>query len=650
MKEWSIEEIIEENERRKENRKADYDPVRGIGSYGERREYDAEKWDEGKVMLPMDLLDSPEFKKMKSKKDYVKLRCRYDFEYWCKKCVKIKDKTSGTEIPFELNRAQRKMLAVMEEMREHEEPVRVILLKARQWGGSTLVQIYMAWWQTVLYTNCHSLICSHVKDTSATIRGMYSKLLANYPTEYWEEVYTEEVGIQVVKTSSRQENKKEKKEKPKLKNFENSQNIREIAGRKCKITIASIENQEAVRGADYAMAHLSEVAFWRDSARRSPDDFIRAIGGAIHYGDGTLIVMESTANGVGNYFHREWLRSVKGESDKRPVFIPWYDIDIYTMKVKDVETLWSNMDEYELGLWHLGLTLEQINWYHHKRKEYAHHSRMMAEFPTNDMEAFVSSATGVFAREYVDKMREENQEPIATGEIVGLSPTGPDSLKGLRFIPDSTGGLRIWEHPVTGKTESAAQRYIVGVDLGGVSAGADWSVISVMDCGLGKDFKPRIVATWRGHIDHDLLTWKCGAIAKYYCDALLVIESNTLEREHTDGDPSTYILTHLSRYYRQLYFRNDVKGRSRTPGMHINRATKSALITELVAAVRDGSYIERDTLACDELDQYERLPNGAYGARQGCHDDILMTRALILGAMSERRVTPIEKIMRAINR
>ena len=437
---------------------------------------------------------------------------------------------------------------------------------------------------------------------------------------------------------------KVKGEKPELKCFEGSQNIKEIEGRKCRITIASIENQEAVRGADYAMAHLSEVAFWRDSARKSPDDFIRAIGGAIHYGPGTLIVMESTANGVGSYFHREWLRSVKGQSDKKPVFIPWYDISIYQMKVKDAAELWKNLDEYELGLWHQGLTLEQINWYHHKRKEYATHSKMMAEFPSNDMEAFVSSASGVFAREYVDRLREDVADPIAVGEVTGLSPRDREALKGLRFVASSTGGLKIWDFPVISPTESACQRYVVGVDLGGVSAGADWSVITVMDCGLSKDYKPRIVATWRGHIDHDLLAWKCGAIAKYYCDALLVIESNTLESEHTDGDPSTYILNQLGRHYRQLYYRTDLKGRSRSPGMHINRATKSALITELVAAVRDGSYIERDTLACDEYDQYERLPNGSFGARTGCHDDLLMTRALIFGALSERRVTPIEAV------
>ena len=59
----------------------------------------------------------------------------------------------------------------------------MIMLKARQWGGSTLVQMYMAWIQMILAENWHSLICAHVKDTASTIRGIYSVMLESYPPE-----------------------------------------------------------------------------------------------------------------------------------------------------------------------------------------------------------------------------------------------------------------------------------------------------------------------------------------------------------------------------------------------------------------------------------------------------------------------------------
>ena len=95
-----------------------------------------------------------------------------DFELWCRECVTITDKLTGRPIPFTLNAPQRRVLAVLEQQRQAHRPLRLILLKARQWGGSTLVQVYMAWMQLVRRTGWNSLICGHVKDASANIRGM----------------------------------------------------------------------------------------------------------------------------------------------------------------------------------------------------------------------------------------------------------------------------------------------------------------------------------------------------------------------------------------------------------------------------------------------------------------------------------------------
>ena len=154
-----------------------------------------------------------------------------------------------------------------------------------------------------------------------------------------------------------------------------------------------------MRGSDYAMAHLSEVAFWPDTAMRSPEGFIRAVCGGIARAPLTLIVLESTANGVGNYFHAEWLRSVRGESDKAAVFVPWTEIDIYADEVRDAAALWEAMDDYERKLWDDGCTLEQIQWYHDKRREYPSRELMAAEYPLDDVEAFANTGYGVFGIE-----------------------------------------------------------------------------------------------------------------------------------------------------------------------------------------------------------------------------------------------------------
>lgn len=142
--------------------------------------------------------------------EVARLRCRHDFEYWAATCVMIKDKITGRDTPLVLNRPQRRVASILEEQRRSGAPIRLIMLKARQWGGSTLVQMYMAWIQTVHRTNWHSLICAHVKDTSSSIRGIYTKMLASYPPELWEG-----------------------DAEPRFTAFERSANTRLIAGRGC---------------------------------------------------------------------------------------------------------------------------------------------------------------------------------------------------------------------------------------------------------------------------------------------------------------------------------------------------------------------------------------------------------------------------------
>lgn len=536
--------------------------------------------------------------------------CRSNFAYWAETCVRIKDKMTGRMVPFRLNRPQRRVAAFLERERLAGRPIRMIMLKARQWGGSTLVQMYMAWIQCTQMEHWHSLICAQVGKMSASIRGMYDTMLSSYPLEFWE-------GDEV----------------PRLTRYQGQELIREIAGRHCRVTLGSAENQDAVRGADYAMAHLSEVAFWKDTPKSTPADFIRAIYGAVAIAPLTMVVLESTANGVGNYFHSEWMRSERGETDKTPVFVPWHEIEIYSAPVDDAAALWQTMDSYERGLWEQGLTLEQIQWYHCKRREYPTHSAMMAEYPGTPQEAFANTGANVFAACGVERLRRGCREPLSVGEVAahGGAVTGAGALRGVSFRADPVGGLKVWEHPMGGEA------YVVSVDVGGRSLSSDWSVVAVMGT------RPaRVVAQWRGHIDHDLLTWKAAAVARLYNDALLVFESNTLESSSPEAgcdsspDQGAYILHELYGHYPNLYFRQAPDGGSvPRPGFHTNRATKQMIITELIAAVRDGAYDERDHAACDELLQYCRWPNGSYGARAGYHDDILMSRAIALHAIAE---------------
>ncbi|MDE5930481.1 MAG: hypothetical protein K2H03_08385 [Muribaculaceae bacterium] len=595
----NVQEILAENKRRMEAEKADsrFDPCTGIGCSGRRRKVPTPVAGLPEALIPEEMLDDPDYEAARADATaWQRLRCRHDFEYWCAVCATVKHKLEGRDVPFMLNRPQRRVAAIMEADRRAGRPIRLIMLKARQWGGSTLVQMYMAWIQSCHRRNWNSLICAHVKDTAASIRGMYTKMLAAYPEQLWEGDCA-----------------------PQFKPFERSTNIREISGRGCRVTLGSSENQEAARGGDYAMAHLSETAFYASTQQRSPDKFIQAICGGIAYHPYTLIAMESTANGVGNYFHSEWLRCEAGKGDKHAVFVPWYEIDIYRLEPEDAEVLAGSLDDYELALWNdFGLTLDRIWWYRCKSREYSSREQMQANFPTTAQEAFINSGSGVFDTASVERLR----LGCRRGECGELGSGGS-------FVAVANGKLEVWERP------AATESYVVAVDVGGRSASSDWSVIAVLRRGP----VPAVAAQWRGHCDHDRLADEAVRISRYYNNALLMIESNTLETENTSGDPNLFVLSRLSESYGNLYRRSSYDSVTRQEtsrvGFHTNRATKALLIGGLIEAVREGGYEERDSNACNELLTYEQLPNGAYAAKQGYHDDILMTRAMALLAISQ---------------
>lgn len=75
----------------------------------------------------------------------------------------------------------------------------------------------------------------------------------------------------------------------------------------------------AGRSATLSNVHGSEVGFWENG-----EDHLAGLLQAVPLAPGTEVFLESTANGFGNIFQKQWEMAVKGESDFRAVFIPWY--------------------------------------------------------------------------------------------------------------------------------------------------------------------------------------------------------------------------------------------------------------------------------------------------------------------------------------
>ena len=667
MKISSVDDIIKENKRRREEMFGRFNPITGEGSVGERVRIEIEDFPIRIQWIPRKMLEVPLVKKLvktgsvssfienvlgvvvdedtkeKVVEQFTRIRCRFDFPFWAATFVYIKDKDPGKpDCLFRLTYPQRKYLSVLEEDRLAGKPIRICMCKARQWGGSTETQMYMAWLQLCHRPSLNSIIVAHVNPASEKIKAMFRKMLDAYPLEMMHEP-----------GESFQQGEK------KLVWDGNSDTTQRIPQRNCTISVGSSESPNSARSGDYALAHISEIGLFKDTEKIKPADLIRSATSGILYRPYTMIVYESTADGVGTYFHKEYTAAADGKSQFKPFFMPWYGIELYQLdfddeayKLEFAKWLLKNMDNsnipsdreesgrYLWYLWQQGATLEAINWYIKERTKYFEHGKMAAEFPTDAIEAFVNNGANVFDKYRVEPLRITCRAPHYIGDIYADCDDGEGALQGLRFNEDSQGQLWVWSLPDTpDPIEIITNRYLTVVDVGGRSSKADWSVIVVFDrIGmLDEDGKPCVVAQWYGHIDIDLLAWKAAQISAFYDNSLLVIESNTLETHdrdrQVDGDQSHYVLNQIKDVYPNLYARRqseeDIRqGYPRKYGFHTNVATKPMIISNLIKIVREGLYTERDERCLNEMIVYERKPNGSFGAVSGAHDDLLMTRAI----------------------
>lgn len=675
-----IKDILQENEKR--HKLLPFNPITGQGSVGKRQFVYIDDFPIPAQYLPIEMLNVPlvadiiqagSIRKLLSSHKikqpdgtpipntpeavsniisaFVRIRFRYDFPFWAYSVVFIKAKGGGSDIHFRLNRPQRHLLSVLEEMRLAGKPIRLVILKARQWGGSTLVQMYFAWLQLIHKTGLNSLIAANVKDASVEILDMFNRMLSNYPAEllhHLGDAYNAD--------------------EDKWEGVGNTGNIHRIPQRNCKIKIGTAEKPDSVRGGDYSLVHCSEVGLWRTTERRTPEDIVRSACSGVLLKPYTAIIYESTANGTGNFFHHEYIAAKQGQSQFSALFIPWYEIEQYSLpftsgptrrafarrlyehrNAAETESDRQEAGQYLWQLWEKGATLEALNWYIEERRKYSGHDQMAAEFPSDDIEAFTFSGAHVFPATDIEQFRTSCRPPILTGDLYARADTGAEALQNLYFKPNPEGRLQIWDDVERDTDSIITDRYITVADVGrGLTDKADWSVVAVFDrIFMADGDKPFLVAQWRGHIETDLLAWKAAQIAMYYNSSLLVIESNTLETVNTAGD-AEYILNLIKEVYPNLYARRrsaqDIREQAPLKyGFHTNVLTKRVIIRNLQAVLREHLYIERDAQCLEEYSTYIETPKGGYEAMEGCHDDLVMTRAI--GLFVAMREMPLPTII-----
>lgn len=342
----------------------------------------------------------------------VRKRLATDFLYYAPRAMAIlpKPDANGRRAlkKFELNAAQRYIHERIEEQKQRIGLVRAVILKGRQQGASTLIGARF-YHRTSNNTGQRTFILTHQEQATQNLFAMTKRYHENCPA--------------AVRPHTGKSNAKELV-------FDRLDS---------QYQVSTAGSKEVGRSATLTNVHGSEVAFWENG-----ETHLAGLFQAVAFAPGTEIILESTANGVGNFFHDEWVKAEKGEGDFIAIFVPWFWQDEYRRPAPEGFELRSDKSAVPEG----ELTEEeyakafkcdndQMFWRRMKIIEFGTGDegfyKFKQEYPATADEAFISSNGNSFMpRDAVLKARKST---VATkgALIIGVDPAG-DSDKSDRFI------------------------------------------------------------------------------------------------------------------------------------------------------------------------------------------------------------------------
>lgn len=241
--------------------------------------------------------------------------------------------------------------------------------------------------------------------------------------------------------------------------------------------LGTAENKNVGRSSTIQLAHLSECAFWSNAP-----DHATGIMQAIPNAYNTEVIMESTANGVGNYFHQQWQAAEAGLSDFIAIFIPWYWQDEYTRQVDNDFKMTAKEEELKEAY---ALTDEQLSWRRAKIVELSvsgmnGESAFKQEYPANAVESFRMTGEDSFiSSDIVMKARTHTAEKYGP-LLLGVDPArfGDDRTSIIRRQGRVAFGLESYSKKDTMEVAGIVKTIIdnerphkVFIDVGGLGAG-----------------------------------------------------------------------------------------------------------------------------------------------------------------------------------
>lgn len=496
---------------------------------------------------------------------------------YIEKYIKIRDK-SGKIINLQFNEPQQRLYDIIKEQKLKNKPVRIVILKARQLGFSTIAESIL-FKETTTKFNVNTGIITHQDEATKNLFNMSKLMYECLPQE--------------MKPAKKASNAQELI-------FDNDKGT----GLKSKIRCMTAGSQGVGRSYTYDNLHVSELAFWPGNKKTTMTGLLQAVPNL----PSTIIIIESTANGF-EYFKEIWDGAVAGENDFIPLFVGWNELKDYQMPYTGFEL---TSEEIQLQR-DYNLSLEQLTWRRWCIRNNCSNDieQFKQEYPITPEEAFISTGACYFNKEIImgriNKIK--NIKPLRKGYF-SYSING-NKISDIEFIDDDKSYIDIYEEPKEGHP------YVLGGDTAG--DGSDYFTGLVIDNSNSK----QIAKLRHNKIDEDEYSRQIYCLGTYYNNALVGLENNY----------STYPTKKLKEYdYPKMYIRevedNIPEVIQDKYGFLTTKATRPIILAMLKEIFRDNiSYINDLDVLYEGL-VFIKNEKGRAEAEQGKHDDLIMGLAI----------------------
>lgn len=492
--------------------------------------------------------------------------------------------------------AQNQLLAEIERQYNLGLPVRIIVLKGRQVGISTISEGILFNW-CFIHPGSRSLVMAHSTDSSKNIFEMTKMMWDTWP---FHDLFHEKHASQ------------------KLLSWEETRSY---------MAVATARGKDVGRSFTFHALHGSEVAFWDD-----PERLMNGLSKSIPYKHGTIIILESTANGVGNFFHKEWNRAVRRESAYVPLFFPWFKHDEYEIKNTTLTYEDLSLAEREIleDFKTQGMSVPKLAWrrFTLKNECYNDDNQFKQEYPLTPQEAFLSTGRNVFPLQHLERCYDKKN---------GMKGMLNNNNGKLEFIKDSSGPLTIFRTPSRTRVKG---KYVVAGDPTHTVYG-DLACIQVFN-----RFTFEQVAVWHGHIDPVPFAQKLVELGFYYNTALINCEMEG-PGYATIGAIMQLNYPNVWRYRRA----DQIPGRVQrnTYGWSTNYQRKHWAISQVIWLLGENRIRIHDEITYNQMSEYVVLNGGEMGPAENTgYDDAVMALAIGIASTITEPQLPHEEIDRSI--